>query len=523
MAKTDMAKPIYIGFKLAENQYHIFHAISWKVRTEYRIKLEAGKPTCGCALFRFDGGCDHAALVERDATVFAGAWGDDDLDVDAFRWQAEDPYAFVAFFDKAGDRFGVLRPNVGNLSLEEALSLLSNGTIPAGADTDGVLNPNRLYAEAVESFDKGIDVSHRDVVEAGEGADEPVATDTADDDADDFEEDVVDAPAVDTPAEEPKPETKSEPKPKAKADLPIWRRVKRPNPNQFFVDKDVWEQLLYSMCNGGNVLLIGESGSGKSELCYIATKALHRELAKIAEAITDDSEPENVEPLDPYNCGAMSEPRTALIGNVKLRGDKTEFEPARFAKSVQRDGAAILLDEITRAERGAFNILLPLLDRQGYLPLDEDEGGGVVKRGEKVTFLATANLGMIYGGTDELDKALKDRFDTVIALDFPPADAEAKVLLGRCEGLTRADADRLVEIATTQRRLAVDGDFAGGEQISTRMLLNAGEKIGAGMSFNAACRFSIANAFSDMGGETSDRAKIQQIIQKGDVGESSGF
>ena len=66
------------------------------------------------------------------------------------------------------------------------------------------------------------------------------------------------------------------------------------------------------------------------------------------------------------------------------------------------------LDELSRAGRDAFNILLPLLDGQGYLPLDEAEDAAVVHRAPGVSFLATANLGMEYTGTEPLDLALKD-------------------------------------------------------------------------------------------------------------------
>jgi MoxR-like ATPase len=71
-----------------------------------------------------------------------------------------------------------------------------------------------------------------------------------------------------------------------------------------------------------------------------------------------------------FNCGAMSEPRSTLIGNTHLDRDKgTWFQPSRFVAAVQKAGTCILLDELSRAPREAFNILLPLMDGQRYLAL----------------------------------------------------------------------------------------------------------------------------------------------------------
>ena len=162
---------------------------------------------------------------------------------------------------------------------------------------------------------------------------------------------------------------------------------------------------------------------------------------------------------------------------------------------------------------GAFNILMPLMDRQGYLPLDESEDGHVIRRGERVAFIATANVGMEYSGTMAMDKALKDRFAVTIDMDFPPEANEVTVLTGRCEGLKKSDAKQLVKIAARQRELCrIDGEFI--EMISTRMLIEAAEQIAAGVEFRTACKFCIENQFSADGGDASDRTKIQQIIQK---------
>jgi cobaltochelatase CobS len=272
-------------------------------------------------------------------------------------------------------------------------------------------------------------------------------------------------------------------------------RLQPPPDDEFFVSKDVWLQLCFAIEWGRNVLLLGPSGCGKSELTYRAAAAAGR-------------------PIEPFNFGAMSEPRTSLIGAVHLdhrRG--TSFTPSRFVRAVSTPGSCILLDELNRSGRDAYNILLPLLDNhQGYLALDESEDTTVVRRAPGVTFFATANLGSEYAGTEPLDRALGDRFSIVVALDFPPKEKELALVRSRCPGLGQKDAEQLTEVAARQRELAAEGEFVG--SVSTRSLIAAGEQIAAGMSIRDALRFCVLNRFSCEGGDASERTKLLQIFQK---------
>ncbi len=275
-----------------------------------------------------------------------------------------------------------------------------------------------------------------------------------------------------------------------------------PDETDFYVDHDVWEQLCYALQHGVNVLLTGPAGCGKTQLCY--------RLAKMAR----ENAGGRTVAFEPFNFGAMSEPRSALIGNTHFSQEKgTWFTDSRFVRAVSTCGTVVLLDEISRAHRDAFNILLTILDDQGYIALDEREDTAKVYRADDVVFVATANLGMEYTGADQLDKSLKDRFTVTVALDFPPLEKEIALLESRCAGLSAPQARRLIVPARRQREMARDGEFV--EMISTRALLQAGHEIGAGVKYENALKFCIFNQFSDEGGDASERAKVVQIYQKG--------
>lgn len=273
-------------------------------------------------------------------------------------------------------------------------------------------------------------------------------------------------------------------------------RSQRPPENEFYVPEEAWEQLCYAVAHGENVLVTGPSGCGKSELYYRVTHALGCPASAA------------------FNFGAMSEPRTSLIGNTHFNPqDGTWFSESRFVRAIRTPKACLLLDEINRANRDAFNILLPLFDSQGYLALDESEQGSVVRRAVGVVFYATANIGLEYTGADQIDKALKDRFPVVVALDFPPADKEQALLTKHCVGLSGDDAARLVRLASRQRELAAEGEFV--EKISTRALLAAGRQIASGISLARAVQFCLLNHFPTDGGTLSERTKLAQLFQKG--------
>lgn len=267
--------------------------------------------------------------------------------------------------------------------------------------------------------------------------------------------------------------------------------ISKPPENEFFVTDENWEQTLFAITHGMPLLVVGPSGTGKTELLYRAAKAARRNL-------------------EAFNMGAMTEPRSALIGVTHFNPMcGTVFQESRFVQNLRRPYTTILLDEVNRAPKEAVNMLIPLLDEQKMIGLDEKEDCEVVHPAEGVGFCATANIGCEYTGTTELDWAVMNRFQIVIHMGFMDLLHEMEVLCKRCPEINFEDVARLVKVAEKQRELWRDGEY--GTPITTRSLLAAAKQCAAGVPVDTAFKFCIQNHFSSVGGLASDHHKIAEV------------
>lgn len=146
---------------------------------------------------------------------------------------------------------------------------------------------------------------------------------------------------------------------------------------------------------GVNTLLLGSTGVGKTELVA--------NLAKLMKL-----------PLTIFDMGTMSDPIMSLVGTHVIKNENgvttSTFVKSRFSEVIQKPGI-VLLDEISRANLTANNLLFPCLDYRRELPMEYCfEDAAPIKIHPECVFFATANLGGQYTGTHKLDRALIDRF-----------------------------------------------------------------------------------------------------------------
>ena len=223
-------------------------------------------------------------------------------------------------------------------------------------------------------------------------------------------------------------------------------------------DKD-WYLLVRNIKSKVNTMMVGPSGTGKTELVLLACKKLGLEC--------------NV-----YDMGSMYDPVSGLLGVHRLqKGGESVFDYAKFTQDIQKPGV-ILLDELSRAPVTTNNILFPCLDSRRMLPVEM--AGGDELRSIAVhpdcVFIATANVGAEYTGTMSLDRALVGRFFP-LELDYMPLECEVKVLSKRF-GITPADAENIANVAGTVRSLYGKQEISC--TISTRETLAAARLVADG-------------------------------------------
>lgn len=229
----------------------------------------------------------------------------------------------------------------------------------------------------------------------------------------------------------------------------------------FYVDPDNWYLLLRNITNQVNTMMIGPTGTGKTELVLLACEKLGL-------------------PCHVYDMGSMYDPVAGLLGVHRLQeGGVSTFDYAKFTKDIAEPGV-VLLDELSRAPVTTNNILFPCLDSRRTLPVEIAGGEDLrsVKVHEDCCFIATANVGAEYTGTMSMDRALVGRFFP-LELDYMPRDKEEQVLMKRCR-VSASVAKHIVSVANNVRSLYRKQELSC--SLSTRETLMAAELVADGWS-----------------------------------------
>jgi MoxR-like ATPase len=257
-----------------------------------------------------------------------------------------------------------------------------------------------------------------------------------------------------------------------------------------------WKFICRTVVRGGNILLTGPTGTGKSQTAIAVAKALGRELFYI-------------------NLGATQDPRGSLIGNTHFGKEQgTFFNESAFVRAIQTENTVILLDELSRAHPEAWNILMTVLDPgQRYLRLDEAVNAPVVHVAKGVSFVGTANIGGEYTAVRVMDRALLDRFVIAEIPHLEPKE-ESSLLKRLFPELPKIEADNLAEIAG-QTRMEYRSDSAKiSTPISTRSVVEMAGLIMDGFTLQECAEVAIYPLYSQDGGMQSERTFVKQLVQK---------
>lgn len=229
----------------------------------------------------------------------------------------------------------------------------------------------------------------------------------------------------------------------------------------FYITNANWYLLVRNIKQKINTMMIGPSGTGKTELIMLACKKLGIDCSV-------------------YDMGSMYDPVAGLLGVHRLqKGGESVFDYAKFTQDIQKPGV-VLLDELSRAPVTTNNILFPCLDSRRMLPVEMAGGENIrsIQVHPDCVFVATANIGAEYTGTMSLDRALVGRFFP-LELEYMPCTEEARVLTNRFK-IGQSDAANIVAVAETVRSLYDKGDISC--SISTRETIQAAQLVADGWS-----------------------------------------
>lgn len=257
-----------------------------------------------------------------------------------------------------------------------------------------------------------------------------------------------------------------------------------------------WKYLVRSVARGKNILMVGPSGCGKT----LAAKSIQDVMERQAFY---------------FNLGATQDPRSTLIGNTHFAKDTgTFFAQSLFVSAIRTPNAIILLDELSRAHPDAWNILMTVLDEtQRYLRLDEKADSETVKVAPGVTFIATANIGMEYTSTRQMDRALLDRF-AIIEMEPLEYTQEYNLLVSMFPNVSTKTLGAIAEIATHTRDQVKSEDPKINTVISTRQSVEMASLAYDSFTLAEIAEVCIYPFFSDAGGLASERTYMKQMVQK---------
>ena len=290
------------------------------------------------------------------------------------------------------------------------------------------------------------------------------------------------------PASEPEPIVKETVMSKLQGSVQI--------PEEFkFAENITFYTMLRNIFRGKNILVTGPSGCGKSSLGKILAGITNKEFYS-------------------FNFGDTMNPSAKLLGDTKYDKEAgTWFKPSRFVNAIQGN-SFIMLDEVTRDRTGDLaNILMPVLDGQKYLALDESEDSDSVSVNKNALFYATANIGREYlGASHDLDRAWKDRFTGgIYELDYLPQKKEQELLMTRVPLVGEENARRITEFAKKIRDLYKAEEL--NVAVSTRMCLAVSELVVDGMSLLDSLKHTVLPFYPITAGDDTDRVKVIQAIQ----------
>ncbi len=236
---------------------------------------------------------------------------------------------------------------------------------------------------------------------------------------------------------------------------------------KMFYNQDIKESLETAVEHNLPVLLVGDTGTGKTSFVRELAQIRGKELIRIN--LTGQT--------------GVDE----LIGKYLANATGTYWVDGLLTLAM-KTGDWVVLDEINMALPEILSKLHSLLDDDRKIVLNEKEGE-IIRPHDNFRFFATMNPCDEYAGTKELNKAFLSRFPIVIEVAY--SAKETDIIVERTN-INRNIATKLVRIAKeirSQKKKEAGITYT----CSTRDLIYCGILAKSGLDFNLALEIAILN------------------------------
>ena len=214
------------------------------------------------------------------------------------------------------------------------------------------------------------------------------------------------------------------------------------------------EMVMHALIEGESLMLIGDSGVGKSRLVHYLAQETRTPLMA--------------------SCGHSEVTVESLLGCMTAINGSTVWQDGVLPESMKK-GYWLMIEEINAVDPGASKALNELLDNR-TITITMAGRPRSVRASEDFRLICATNPpdNPIYKGIESMSFELMDRFDSVVWLDYLSPEKEAELVKERSGYDDMAKIRKMIEFANSVRAGMRKSEIFG--TVTTRGLISWGKK-----------------------------------------------